>query len=253
MKKINPAGIKPFEGTDLHPGHESWVPIANHTSFVGLMIFLVLAALFVTTMAFHPSQGDLKSLLLFFGIAVVLILLGLVWGRTLQGRRGFLGNAGLTARIKADLMTELGASHVNVESSNGVTTLRGTVPYPDFRGAAEQLAREDGAKTVINELTVVPSAPGQPGPYLQGIPGVTTSEGAPEVETRAALAEKVRAALEEDPRVNLNVMTVSVEEGIVYLAGRQGTTDASEAAAEVAALVPGVLGVFNDIEIIANA
>jgi len=67
MKKINPAGIKPFEGTDLHPGHESWVPIANHTSFVGLMIFLVLAALFVTTMAFHPSQGDLRSLLLFFG------------------------------------------------------------------------------------------------------------------------------------------------------------------------------------------
>jgi osmotically-inducible protein OsmY len=150
-------------------------------------------------------------------------------------------------------MTELGASHVNVESSNGVTTLRGTVPYPDFRGAAEQLAREGGAQIVIDELTVAPSAQGQPDPYLQGIPGVTTSEGATVVETRVTLAQRVREALEDDPRINANVMTVRVDDRVAYLTGRQGTTDASEAATEVAAHVPGIVAVSNDIEIIANA
>ena len=253
MKETNSGGIKQLVGTDLHPGHESWVPIANHTSFVGLMIFLVLAALFITTMAFHPSPGDLRSLLLFFGIAVVLIVLGLVWRNTPKRHRGFLGNAGLTAHIKADLMMELGTNHVNVDSSNGVTTLRGTVPYPDFREAAEQLAREGGAQTVIDELTVAPSAQAQPDPYFQGIPGITTSEGAPVVEKRVTLAQRVREALEDDPRINASVMTVSVDDRVAYLTGRQGTTDVSEAATEVAAHVPGIVAVSNDIEIIANA
>jgi osmotically-inducible protein OsmY len=42
---------------------------------------------------------------------------------------------------------------------------------------------------------------------------------------------------------------VKVEDGIAYLTGRQDMVQAGDAATEVAAHVPGILGVSNDIEI----
>jgi len=59
--------------------------------------------------------------------------------------------------------------------------------------------------------------------------------------------------MEDDPRVNAHVVFVRVEDGVAYLTGRQETTDASEAATEVAAHVSGILGVSNDIEIMPSA
>jgi osmotically-inducible protein OsmY len=233
------------EGDSLHPRHESWVRITTHNSFVGLMSSLALFVLFVVVIDLHLSRSALAVL----GVIAVLIVLGLVWRSTPLRHRGFLGNAGLTARIKADLMTDLGTSNINVDSSNGVVTLRGTVPYADFREAAEHLARQRGAHQVINELKVVPSAAKPFEAVLKGFHGVTTSEGADVVATQPSLVESVREAFEADPRVNANVVMVSVEDGIAYLTGRQETVQGSDAATEVAAHVPGILGVSNDIEI----
>ena len=184
---------------------------------------------------------------------MILVVLWLVWRSTPQRRGGFLGNAGLTARIKADLITELGANDVNVDSSKGVVTLRGSVPYSNFRVSADELARRQGAHQVINELIVAATAPeGRPSPYLQGFSGVTTPEGAPEVATHLSLEEMVWKALEEDPRVHAHVLIVNVADGIAYLTGRQETVQASDAATEVAVHVPGILGVSNDIEILTS-
>ena len=253
MNEIHSAGIKQLDSVELHPSHESWAHITTHNNFVAFLIFLVFAALFVVTINLHLSPGHLRSLGLFVGMAAAVVIVWVVWRSRSRRHRGFLANAELAAHIKGDLMTELGVSHVNVASSNGAATLRGTVPYADFRGAAEQLARQDGAQKVVDELTVAGSAPARPESYLQGLPGVTTPEGAPEVERGGTLAERVREALEDDPRVNANVMRVGVEDGIAYLTGRQGTTIGGNAATEVAAHVPGVLGVSNEIEIIADA
>jgi len=45
-----------------------------------------------------------------------------------------------------------------------------------------------------------------------------------------------------------HAMVVTVEGGIAYLTGRQERVQGSDAATEVAAHVPGVLAVSNDIE-----
>jgi osmotically-inducible protein OsmY len=234
-----------IEGSELHPEHESWARSSLHSSLIGVGVVLALGALFAITIAQHFSRGAYAAL----GCFAAPILLWAIWRSAPKRRKGFLDNALSTARIKAELLTELGADGVNVDSSRGVVTLRGTVPYADFREAAEQIAHRQGARKVINELTVDPASPKRPATATNGFAGVTTSEGAPEVMTQLPLAEQVRAAFDADPRMNAYVAVVRVEDGIAYLTGRQETVQASEAAAEVAAHVPGILGVVNDIEI----
>ena len=245
MKKKKLTDTELPQGLDLHPRHDSWVRISTHNNLIGFAIFLALAALFVVVINLHFSPVVLAAL----GVLTALVIIWFVWRNTPQHHTGFLGDIELTVRIKADIMTELGASDVNVDSSKGVVTLRGTVPYADFREAAEHLARRQGTHQVINELTVVPLAPGRPDTYLQGFPGVTTSEGGPEIAKQPSLVEMVREAFIADPRVNAHVVIVHVENGIAYLTGRQETVQASEATTEIAVHVPGILGVSNDIEI----
>jgi len=158
------------ERIDMHPRHDSWARITTHNSLVGVAIFLVLAALFIIVIALHLNRSALEVIGVLGGFSMGMIILCLIWKGTPQNRRGFLGNALLTVRIKGDLITELGANNVNVDSSKGVVTLRGAVPYADFREAAEQVARRRGAHHVIDELKVAPGAPGRPDSYLQGIP-----------------------------------------------------------------------------------
>lgn len=249
MNKKESTGRESFERVDGHPRHESWIPITTHNSLVGFAIFLVYGALFVIVMQLHLSRSGLEAVAMVVGLLTAVIILWLLWKGTPQHRRGFLGNAGLTARVKANIITELGANNINVDSSKGVVTLDGTVRNANFREAAERLARECGADQVVNELNVAPSATGRTDSYVLGFPGVTASAGGPEVATRRSLEETVREALEDDPRVDARVMEVRVADGIAYLTGRQETTDASAAATEVAAHVPGILGASNDVEV----
>ena len=249
MKEQKLPGKESLEGINLHPRQESWARITTHNSLVGFGVFLAFGTLFVIVINLHLSRSSLAALGVLGALILVGLLCGALWRSTPQRRRGILGNAVMTARIKADLLTELGASHVNVDSANDVVTLRGSVPYADFAEAAEELARQHGAHHVINELQVVPSAAGRPDLYLQDLPGVTTPEGAPEAAATPSLEELVREALEADPRVNAYVIIVRVEDGMAYLTGRQDTVQARDATTEVAAHVLGIRGVANDIEI----
>jgi osmotically-inducible protein OsmY len=160
-----------------------------------------------------------------------------------------LDNAELTFKIKSALVTELGAGGVNVDSSDGTVTLRGQVAYADIKKAAEEIALRCGARRVVNELTFDASRPLPETGIPATFPGVTTSEGGP-VIARSMLEEAVREALEADSRVNMHLVTVRVEDDTVYLSGRQDTVQAVEAAGEVAAHVPGVVGIVNDLEVL---
>jgi osmotically-inducible protein OsmY len=241
MTEKRPAGTDAIE---LHPERESWARITTHNSLVGLAILLGAFALVVIlrTLDLGPSSFAAAGAI---GAGIVL---GLFLRGKLKRRGGLLANIELTARIKADLITELDAHCVNVDSSNSVVTLRGRVPYDDFRKAAEEIARRQGATRVVDELKVDASAPGKSASFY-GLTGVTTPVGAPETATHAPLEETVRKALDADPRVNANLLFVKVEDGIAYMTGRQDIVQAGEAATEVAAHVPGILGVSNDIEI----
>lgn len=164
-----------------------------------------------------------------------------------------LTDAGLTLKIKTALIADerVGAGDINVDTVEGLVILRGTVHSPAVREIAEGVAIRNGAHEVRNELTV--TEPEMPVETIipDTFPGVSASAGAPVVEPLVpTLEDTVRQALADDPRVNEHLILVSVENGIAFLAGRQDTVDARDAAEEVAAHIPGIVAVQNDLEVI---
>lgn len=245
MARREPNGIEILEGADLNSQIDSGARIETQTAFLGFMMAVALIGMFIVLVATHFNPIALAWLIVLIGALSV----GLFWSRSSARRRGTPANIVLTTRVKADLLTELNATHVHVESSEGVVTLQGTVPYADFREAAEHIARRAGAQKVVNEVEVSASHGNPADGYLQGFAGVTTPEGAPEVTHAPTLEESIFEALEADPRVNAHLIDVQVELGIAYLTGRQGTVQARQAATEVVAHLPGILGVSNEIEV----
>lgn len=235
-----------LEGIDLQPRRESWARLSAHSTFIGFLITVAFIGSIVVVIATHFNPVAMAALVVF---VVAVITITIIRARD-DRPRSAPNNLILTTRIKADLLSELSANNVHVESAQGVVTLRGTVPYADFRDAAEHIARRAGAVRVINELEVADTNPTPKDDYLQGFPGVTTPEGAPEVTPFVSLEENVRAALEADPRVNAHLIDIHVDLGMATLTGRQETIQASQAATEIAAHVPGILGVSNDIEVL---
>jgi hypothetical protein len=71
-----------------------------------------------------------------------------------------------------------------------------------------------------------------------------------EAQARTPLEQAVLWALRADPRVNANLIIVRVEGRVAYLRGRQDTTEARDAAGEVAAGVTGIRGVTNEVEVL---
>lgn len=66
-------------------------------------------------------------------------------------------NAALTAKIKSKMALDdtIEAARIDVDTAEGVVTLRGTVESPAQRERATQLAREtDGVTSVIDQLIV---------------------------------------------------------------------------------------------------
>jgi len=196
----------------------------------------------------HLSRGAFTAL----GVLISFAILLLVCKALARTPTSVVGNTALTARIKSELFAELGLTTITVEYLNRVVTLRGTAPYANFLGAAEQLARRQGAVTVVNEITIESPATVTTETYLPNFHGVTTPEGGSISARKPVLNEVVRAALDHDSRVNANLIIISVEDGIVYLTGRQDTVQGSSAATEIAERVPGIVGVFNDMEIMSS-
>jgi hyperosmotically inducible protein len=163
-----------------------------------------------------------------------------------------LQDAELTLKIKAALIADelIRAGSVNVDTLNGAVTLRGKVPNEAVREVAEGIALRNGARRVVNELLIENPA-GEAGrtSLPDDLPQVTAPAGAPVVERKPSLAQRVKAALAADPRVNEHLIEVREERGFISLTGRQDTVGASAAATEVVAHVPGVLGVNNDLEV----
>ena len=75
-------------------------------------------------------------------------------GRT-AGRN--IDDATLTASVKSTLVADKASNftRIDVDTTNGVVSLTGTVESPEQRKRAEQLAaRVDGVKRVVNNLQV---------------------------------------------------------------------------------------------------
>jgi osmotically-inducible protein OsmY len=180
-----------------------------------------------------------------------------------RGRRGrkvktmsMIEDVSLTGKVKAALLMDerIGATGINVNTTDGVVTLEGVVASAVQRELAEDMVIRHGAHEVRNRLEVHggPAAVAI-GSLASGAMGrVTASAGAPPSD-RAALEDAVRHALAADRRVNEHVLELRVENNEVFLTGRQDTVDARDAAVETSAHVPGVVAVDEDIEIMPSA
>jgi hyperosmotically inducible periplasmic protein len=80
---------------------------------------------------------------------------------TEQGRQQntqFASDATLTTKVHTALANDVGMrtlTKINVDSSNGVVTLKGEVDSPDTRRRAEEVAKKvSGVSSVRNELKV---------------------------------------------------------------------------------------------------
>lgn len=162
-----------------------------------------------------------------------------------------LTDIGLTLKVKAALIADerIGSGDINVDTQDGVVTLRGAVPNHAIRELVEAVAARSGAQRIVNELQVSDPDPSPPRTAVpESFEGVTTSEGAPP-RLEPTLEEAVRDALERDQRVNAHLLIVEVDNKVAYLSGRQETVEAHDAAIETAAHVPGVLAVSDAVDV----
>jgi hyperosmotically inducible periplasmic protein len=71
---------------------------------------------------------------------------------------GFASSAALTTKVKTALASDVGMrtmTNIDVDSDNGVVTLKGKVDTAEAKKKAEEIAKKvDGVKSVKNELTV---------------------------------------------------------------------------------------------------
>ena len=107
----------------------------------------------------RASLGALVVLTLLAGSAFVADAAG---GRSMGEK---IDDAWITTKVKTHLSTEHVKSLINVDvdTKDGVVHLQGTVPTPEDKAKAEQLARDtDGVIGVMNDLKVANSTDSSP-------------------------------------------------------------------------------------------
>jgi hyperosmotically inducible protein len=178
-----------------------------------------------------------KTATLAAALLVLAATLGLSACSTTEPVGRQVDDAALTAKVKTKLTAdpEVNPFTIDVDTTDGVVTLRGRVDESGDRAEAVKLAREtEGVRGVHDELTVGP-APNDEAPG-----------------TDAAIATKVKAKLTADPEVSSLNVDVDVEDGVVTLSGLVRSEYAKNHAEEVAARVEGVKSVRNEIRVTAS-
>lgn len=123
----------------------------------------------------------------------------------------------------------LDVSDLNVEVTDGVVRLQGSVPNLFQRDTAQRIVeRIKGVLQVVNELQVTPAA------------GRSDED----------IAADVKGALLRDTWVDESKITVRVDRGTVYLEGRVASHDERAAAEDDARFTRGVKKVVDAIEVV---
>ncbi|HEX5418029.1 MAG TPA: BON domain-containing protein [Chloroflexota bacterium] len=117
-------------------------------------------------------------------------------------------------------------SKIDIAVNRGVVTLSGIVPNYSQRVVAEEdVWAAPGVVGVINNICLAP----------------------PTTRTDDEIAAAVREALDKDPAINAARITVTVEDGVVYLRGSVPISYQSPRASGDAWSVPGVRDVVNEL------
>lgn len=141
----------------------------------------------------------------------------------------------ITMRVESRLTADSGVNptNVDVDTLDGVVSLRGEVETEEARTTAERLAREtDGVVAVRNEIRV------------QGEPGEDD-----ETLSDVAITAKIKTKLAADPDINPFNVDVDTLDGVVTLSGIVGKAENVERIEEIARGTEGVVAVRNELQV----
>lgn len=150
---------------------------------------------------------------------------------TTESAKTGVSDSWITGKTKMALYADerVSGTQVNVDTKDGMVTLRGKVDSAEAKSAAESVAKGiDGVKSVKNELQVVAPAERK---------AVDTNDK----DMQKAVSDR----LARDPQ--LKKIDVRVDKGVVTLTGEAPSVTASAKASELARQVPGVRSVRNDV------
>ncbi len=181
---------------------------------------------------FPRPASALAGLLLCAGLAVLVLGAGACASTQPAGRQ--VDDAAITAKVKTKITAdpELNPFDVDVDTLDGVVTLRGSLPTAEKVAEAVKLARyTDGVTNVENRLRVHKGA------------SVAQRIG------DSALASEIDAKLGVDSEVSASNIDVDVQDGVVTLSGIVESAAAKEHAEKVAKSVEGVRRVINELRL----
>lgn len=170
---------------------------------------------------------------LLFGFLAAVLSLLIVSCASTRSAGEQMSDAGLTSRVKTRLAAdpEVNPLNVDVDSEDGIVTLRGTVNDDATREEIEELTRRtDGVRSVVNDITVGQKSVG-------------------ERFADSTIVTKVKAKLAADPEINPFNIDVDANRGVVTLSGTVAKKEAKEEAEHLARVTSGVKRVENRIKV----
>lgn len=147
-------------------------------------------------------------------------------------------DVGLTTKIKAKFAADdiVKSSQIEVETANGIVTLKGNVDSEAAKTRALELARSTtGVTSVVDMLSARTAAGGGDAPDPDRSLG--------EVIDDAGITMSVKSRLLEDPLVKGLRIDVDTRDGVVFLTGSVGSDVEKDKAIELAKGTKGVRSV----------
>jgi osmotically-inducible protein OsmY len=170
-------------------------------------------------------------------------------------------DAGISTAVKSKLAadTTVKAYQINVDTSEGVVTLTGTVETPAAKDQAIMLARQtDGVRDVVDAITVNRETAPTAGDLGSSARSTVEEAGrdlkdaasaGTEVAKDAAVTAAVKSKFLADTAVSGLKIDVDTANGVVTLNGMVGSRQESERAEMIARKTDGVVSVSNHLKV----
>lgn len=161
-----------------------------------------------------------------------------------------VNDASLTARVKSNLLwnRETKGMDINVETNNGVVTLKGTLASDAQKELAGRIAENTkGVKSVENDIRIDPNAE----TAQQSVKSEMkeTTESVSGAVNDAWITVKVKNTLLFNKNLSVFGISVSTENGVVTISGKVDKESTKDYAKEVVTNVEGVKKVENRIQV----
>ncbi len=165
-----------------------------------------------------------------------------------------LNDPGITASIQSKyfLDNNIKGRRIEVDTHQGVVTLRGEVASDDERAQALILARTtEGVQRVEDALTVnaALAPPGQTSQIAQAASAQAQPATTPAQTQDAALTTQLQSKLTADRQMKGASIDVSAKDGVVLLEGTVPTAAAKQRALSVARQIQGVVQVIDRMQV----